>query len=41
MNDEQKEVFEALKYNGEEEVYDLLEDDFVKLANADEEIIKD
>ena len=41
MGEEQKEVFEALKYTGEEEVYEQLEDDFVKLANADEEIIQE
>ena len=39
MTEEQKEVFEALKYEGEEPIYEELEDDFVLLANGGDDII--
>lgn len=37
MTAEQKEVFEALQYEGDEAIYDELEDDFVLIANDGEE----
>lgn len=41
MNAEQKEVFEALQYEGADLKYENLEDDFVNMANCGEEILKE
>lgn len=42
MTKEQREVFEALEYNGEDDAYEQLEDNFLEIALAGQSaIIKD